>query len=153
MAYPAWRDAIVVHAKAAALAVDPKWSDVAVGLRSPDRRCVRIYYGGEVAPPGFSIDGDSRVLNGQMVGERVYITAFWPLASIGTSEYAVVDDEMHAWKDELRTRLQGDSTLGAACAGLDVEYAQPDVDIFGNARYALLVSEVLVSYTEYALAQ
>lgn len=152
MAYVAWRDAIVAHGKAAALAVDTKWTDVGVGVRNPDGRCARVYYGGEVVPPMMSLEGSPKVLNGEMVGERILVVAFWPLAGLGTSEYAVVDTEIYAWKDELRTRLQGDNDLGGTCSGLDLQYAEPDIAMFNNARFALLLSEVHVAYTEYAIA-
>lgn len=147
--YLDWRPEILTHARAAAAAVDAKWTNVAVGVRNPDGKCVRIYYGGEVAPP--NMGDDPRVLNGLMVGERVYIVAFWPLTSIGTSEYAKVDDEMYAWKHQLRTRLQADSQLNGKSADLDLEYAQPDIDTFSNQRFALLASELTVSYTEYPI--
>lgn len=153
MAYPQWRPAVLAHAKAAALAVDPKWTDVAVGLRNPDARSVRMYYGGECLPPTMAPEGNADTFSGRMVGERLWIAALWRLASIGTSEYEAVDDEMYAWKHELRTRLQGDTTLGGACAGLDLQYGSADIVVSGNTRYALVEHELLIAYTEYPIAQ
>lgn len=147
--YVASRDAILVHAKAAAAAVDSKWTDVAIGVGIPAGRCGRVYYGGETSPHQMA---ERRVLNGELVAERVHLAWFWPLASVGTSEYKVIDDEMYAIKHEVRTRLQGDSQLGGACTDLDLEYAEPDVVVIGGNRWLTLDAQIVVDFTEYSRA-
>lgn len=151
MSYTTWRDAVLVHAKAAALAADSKWTDVAIGLKTPTARCVRLYYGGEGEPPHMGEAEKGRVLNGQMIGERLMVVAFWPLTSTSVSAYKAIDNEMYDWKHELRTRLQGDSQLGGTATDLDLEYAEPDIYVFGGARFVVLMSELRISYTEYQI--
>lgn len=146
------RAVLLTHATAAAAAVDAKWTDVAVGFANPTGRCIRLYYGGETVPVKVSPDAPN-VLNGAMVGDRVLIVAWWPLSNLTTSSAAQTDAEMWALKHELRTRIQGDSTLGGTCTDLDMEYAEPDVVVSATGvRWAVLTAEVLLAMTEYPIS-
>lgn len=149
MSYTAARDAILVHAAAAAAATDATWLDVAIGLPRPQNRCVRVWYGGEAAPVRM---GANRVLNGELVAERVVLAAFWPLSTGGVTSDKAVDSEMYTFKHELRTRVLGDSQLGGAQTDLEMEYAEPDVAVIANVRYAVLEVHFLTDFTEYAIA-
>ena len=148
MTYPTARDAILVHAKASALAANAKWTDVAIGI-NPVGKCVRVFYGGERAPVHM---GGSRVLNGELVSEMVTVAAFWPLSDLSLAGYKAVDDEMYLFKHELRTRVLGDSQLGGAQTDLAMDYAQPDIVVIGNVRNVVLEIDFITDYTEYALA-
>ena len=149
MGYTAQRDAILVHAKAAALAANSAWTDVVIGFPLPAGKCVRVYYGGEAAPVRM---GGDRVLNGELVSERIIVAAFWPLSNLSTDGVKLMDDEMYTFKHELRTRLLGDSQLGGAGTDLLMGYATPDIVVIGNARYAVLETQIVSDYTEYSLA-
>lgn len=146
------RAVIVTHATAAAAAVDPTWSDVAPGFANLNGKCVRVYWGGETVPVKMGAE-DGNVLNGRMVGDRVVIVAAWPLSNLSTEQAAAIDAEMWAWKHELRTRLQGDATLGGTCTDSDLEYVEPDVVVNASGtRFATVEAEFLLSYTEYPIS-
>jgi hypothetical protein len=150
MSYTSQRDAILVHAAAAAAAVDAQWKDVAIGAPIPrGNRCVRIFYGGEAAPQRM---GGNRVLNGELVAETVALVAFWSMSTLDESAVKAIDTEMYSFKHELRTRILGDSQLGGASTDLEMSYAEPDFQIIGGGRWAILAAEFLCDYTEYPLA-
>lgn len=150
MSYTAQRDAILVHAKAAALATNAAWTDVVIGYPLPAGKCVRIWYGGETEPVRL---GGRHVLQAEEVSETILLAAFWPLSSMSTDGAKLLDDEMYKFKHELRTRVLGDSQLGGAATDLVMEYATPDLAVVGNARYAVLEVHFITDYTEYAIAQ
>lgn len=147
--YIAQRDAILVHAKAAALATNAAWTDVAIAFPLPAGKCVRIFYGGERAPARM---GGSRDLKGEMVSEAIVLTAFWPLSSMSSNAAKLMDDEMVTFKHELRTRVLGDSQLGGAGTDLEMGYVSPDIVVIGNTRYAVLECQFVSDYTEYPLS-
>lgn len=151
MTYIDQRDAILVHAKAAALATDSKWTNVAIGapVMGNSKGC-RVYYGGESAPARM---GESpRVLNGEMVSSHVALVAWWPLAGLADNAVAAVDTQMFTFVHELRTRILGDSQLGGKSTDLLMAYAEPDWLIVGGTRYALVGADFTCDYTEYTLA-
>jgi hypothetical protein len=148
--YIAQRDAILAHAAAAAAAVNAQWRDVAIGAPIPrGNRCVRVFYGGEAQPRRM---GGPRVLNAELVAETVQLVAFWTMPTLDESIAKSIDDEMVAFKHELRTRILGDSQLGGASTDLEMSYAEPDYQVIGGARWAILGVEFVTDYTEYALA-
>lgn len=148
--YIAQRDAIVVHAAAAAAAISAEWKDVQVGAPLPrGNRCVRVFYGGEAAPEHM---GGNRVLTGELVAETVSLIAFWAMPDMDESAAKAIDDEMVAFKHELRTRVLGDSTLGGGSTDLLMHYAQPDYLLLGGARWAVLEVDFTLDFTEYTLA-
>jgi hypothetical protein len=149
MTYIAQRDAILVHAAAAAAAADATWTDVAIGLARATGRCVRVFYGGEAAPARM---GGARVLNGELVSETVIVAAFLPLADSSIGAYKAAEDQAFAFKHELRTRVLGDSQLGGASTDLLMSYAVPDVVVSNNARWLVLEAEFTTDFTEYTLA-
>jgi hypothetical protein len=148
MTYTAQRDALLVHAKAAALATSPTWTNVAVGMPAlKDSRGCRLFYGGEGEAPQMPFQGaiDGSVL----IGERVALIAWWALSNLSSGALAAVDDEMFKFKHELRTRVIDDQTLGGKAIGIVMDYAEPDVVTVGGTRFALMGAEFVVSYTEY----
>ena len=149
-AYTDQRAAILSHAAAAAAAVNAEWKDVAVGAPIPrGNRCVRIFYGGEAAPQHM---GARRDLSGELIAETVDLVAFWTMGTLDEAAAAAIDTEMVAFKHELRTRVLGDSQLGGKSTDLEMSYAEPDYQIIGGARWAILAVEFICDYIEYPLA-
>jgi hypothetical protein len=148
--YIAQRDQILVHALAAAAAVNAQWLDVAIGAPIPrGNRCVRIGYAGETAPERM---GSNRVLNGELVAETCWLIAFWSMSAMDETGVKAIDSEMVGFKHELRTRILGDSQLGGASTDLVMGYAEPDYLVIGGARWAVLEVTFTLDYTEYPLA-
>jgi hypothetical protein len=148
--YIAQRDQILVHALAAAAAVNAQWLDVAIGAPIPrGNRCVRIFYGGEAEPQRM---GASRVLNGELVAETCALIAFWSMSTMDETAVKAIDTEMVGFKHELRTRILGDSQLGGASTDLEMGYAEPDFLVIGGGRWAVLEVTFTLDYTEYPLA-
>lgn len=147
MGYTAQRDRILVHAKAAALAANSKWTDVAIAMPNlSGSKGVRVFYGGEGDAPRMPGKGS---LRGEFIGEHVSLVAWWSVSGLTEDGLKLVDDEMYAFKHQLRTRVQADQTLSAASVGVDMSYAEPDVVVVGGTRYALLGVDFTVAYTEY----
>jgi len=150
MSYTAQRDAILAHAKTAAAAVNAQWKDVAIGAPVPSgNRCVRLFYGGESEPQRM---GANRVLNGELVAETVSLIAFWTMSTMDLPAMKAIDDEMYNFKHQLRTAVLGDSQLGGQGSDLEMGYAEPNYQVIGGSRWAVLVVEFVVDYTEYSVA-
>jgi hypothetical protein len=148
--YTDQRDAILIHAVGAATAVASDWTDVQIGAPIPrGNRCVRVFYMGESTPPHF---GEGRVLNGSMIAEQVGLVAFWAMSTLDEDAVRALDDEMVAFKHQLRTRVLGDSQLGGKATDLYMGYAEPDWVQIGGARYAVIEITFTLEYTEYPLA-
>jgi hypothetical protein len=144
------RDAILVHAKAAALAANPTWTNVEIGFPSTlNDKGARVFYGGEIEPVRM---GGARVLNGELVSEHVALVAWWAVSNLGIGQAKAIEDEMFTFKHEIRTRVLGDSQLGGKSTDLAMSYAEPDTITVGTARYVLLGFEFTTDYTEYAIA-
>jgi hypothetical protein len=148
--YIAQRDAILVHAAAAAAAVNAQWKDVAIGAPIPrGNRCVRLFYTGEAEPQRM---GASRVLNGELVAETCALVAFWAMSTLDETSVKSIDDEMVGFKHELRARILADSQLGGQSTDLEMGYAEPDFLVIGGGRWAVLEVAFTLDYTEYPLA-
>ena len=146
--YIAQRDAILVHAAAAAAAIDAQWKDVAIGAPYPrGNRCVRVFYAGESAAEHI----ERRVLNAVLIAEQVALVAFWSIASLDEPAIKAVDDEIVGFKHELRTRVLADSQLGGASTDLEMGFAEPDYITIGGARWAVLECVFTLDFTEYPL--
>lgn len=148
--YTDQRDAILTHAVAAAAAVSTDFTDVQIGAPIPKgNRCVRLFYAGEASPEHF--DGNRRVLNGELVAETIGLVAFWAMTTMDEGATKALDDEMVAFKHQLRTRVQGDSQLGGKSTDLAMHYATPDYLVIGGGRWAVLEVEFTTDFTEYPL--
>lgn len=151
MANPDIPAALVVlqaHLVAAGAALTNDLLDVKRGLLTGGRQ-IRYYWAGEVEPPAM---GGPRVLNGEMVGQRFIIAASWPLGDLSPETVTAIDTEMQTLAGEIRTRIQGDSTLGGNVTDLDLQYAEPDVQTISNARHVILHWDLDLSYVEYVVA-
>jgi hypothetical protein len=149
MAYADTKAAIIVHALAAGAALSDPILDVAAGFPVPRGRCVRVYWAGETEPVRM---GGQRVLNAELIAERTRIVLFLPITLNDETLAAVIDAQLHAFKHDLRTRVLGDSQLGGQSTDLEFEYAEPDLVVFNNARFAVLVMDIVSDFTEYAIA-
>lgn len=115
-------------------------------------RMLRYYWAGECPPPHMGAE-NGRVINGQMVGQRFYIDAAWPLSNLNVAQITAIDIEMQALAGQIRTRLQGDSTLGGNVTDLDLEYGEPDVVTLTGGRHVILHWQLDLAYVEYAISQ
>jgi hypothetical protein len=144
-------DAIQVHAAAAALAAGGSgFKDVAVGFPAARGRCVRIFYGGERQPEHF-LDGVT--LNSRLIAQAIVIRGYWPLPEADHKRARVLEGEMAVFCKELRTRILGDSQLGGASSDLNMTPAVADQVLLSGTKYAIVDSEIVVDYDEYAIGQ
>ena len=146
---PAALVVLQAHLVAAGAALTDPLLDVDRGLPATRGRQLRYYWGGEVEPPRM---GGPRVLNGEMVGERFLIAALWPLTDLSEELASATDIEMQLLAGEIRTRINGDSTLGGNVTDLDLAYGEPDLVIIANARHVALRWDLDLAYVEYTIA-
>ena len=141
--------AIGVHLDAAGTAVSPQILDVdrgaPVGVNAP---MIRYWYAGNAAPAHF---GGSTTLTTRMVGQRLTIGVYWPIAD--RAVLADLDARIHAIGDEVYRRLLGDCQLGGACDDLDLGDADVDYPIVNGAQVAELTIPVTLDFGEaYTIA-
>jgi hypothetical protein len=148
--YLAQRDAILVHAKAAALATDPKFTNVAVGwpVLNGSKGC-RVYYGGEGEAPQMR---GQKSLEADLIGEHVALVAWWAVSNLNDGLAEAIDVQMFTFKHELRTRLTADHTLSGQSTAIEMDYVEPDTVVVGGTRYALIGADIAVGLTEYPYA-
>lgn len=147
MGYTAQRDRLLTHAQASAIAVDPKWTDVAIGMPAlSGSKGVRLFYGGEGEAPKMP---NQSTLVADLIGEHVSLVAWWSLAGLNTSALKAIDDEVYAFKHDFRTRVTADQTLSGDAVAVSMDYAEPDVVVVAGVRFALLGADILVGLTEY----
>jgi hypothetical protein len=152
MANPDIPAALVVlqaHLVAADAALVAPSLNVARGIPAAQGQSIRYYWAGEIEPPRM---GGNRVLNGELVGERFIIAALWPLTTLEDNNVTAIDIDMQTLAHQIRTRIQGDSTLGGNVTDLDLEYADPDTVYIGGARHVALRWDLDLSFIEYTLA-
>jgi hypothetical protein len=151
MANPDIAAALVVldaHLVAAGAALTEDMNDVGLGLPTGGRQ-LRYYYAGECEPPRMA---GPRVLNGEMVGQRFIIAALWPIPDLSPATVASIDAEERQLAGEIRTRIQGDSTLGGNVTDLDLGYMEPDLVIITGTRYVACKWQLDLAYVEYTVA-
>lgn len=149
MDFAATVDAVLRHLQDAGKAIDPPIEDVAFAHPVPtSQRCIRLYYTGEAEPPHFP---DGRVLNGEMIAERLVIVAFWALSNARETYAATVEAEVRALKHEIKTRIFADSQLGGQATDLRLGLAEVDWGINAGTLYRTLEIEVLTELEEYPL--
>lgn len=150
MAYADQIAAIKTHAAAAGAALTNKILDVEIGPPYPATgRCVRISYGGEAEPVRM---GTQRVLNAELIAERIVLTVWIAVSNLSLQEIAAVETELYDFKHQLRTRVLADSQLGGQGTDLEMTYAEVDYGVIGNVRYRVLETEFLTDYQEYPIA-
>ncbi len=150
MANPDIPAALVVlqtHLAAAAATLTDAPFDVDRGLPTGDRQ-LRYYWGGEVEPTHM---GGNHVLNAELVGQRFIVAALWALENLSVDLVSVIDVEMQLLAGQIRTRIDGDSTLGGNVTDLELTFAEPDIVLISNARYVALRWNLDLSYVEYPI--
>jgi len=148
MAYADTKAAILTHATAAGAALTNPITNVAIGFATPTGRCIRVYWGGEIEPRHIA----NRTLTSELIGQRTIIGAFWPVTTLSTDQAAVIDAEMAALANELRTRLDGDAQLGGTQTDISLELGTPDFVTIGGTRFLAVFWDVIGDYFEYTLA-
>ena len=147
MGYAEQRDALLVHAKAAALAANAKFTNVQIGAPIPDGSpCARLFWTGEAEPEHM---GGNRVLNARLIAPTCALVAFWALRSTTPAAVKAIDDEMADFVHELRTRVLADSQLGGASTDLEMGMAEPDFVVIEGTRYAVVEVGFTFDYLEY----
>lgn len=131
---------IVAHAVTVGAAQTPPITDVARADPVPRGRSCRVWWAGEVPPPGFG--QAPSVLNGQLVGERVLVGWFWPVGDSSEVLASNRDKEVWAVNDAFRAAIQADSTLSGTCTDLDVQYAANDYVASNGALWRQLIHEI-----------
>jgi hypothetical protein len=145
---PAALVVLEAHLVAAGAALTDDILDVDRGLLTGGRQ-IRYYWSGECEPPNM---GGTRVLNGELVGQRFTIAACWPLSDLSVELVEAIDVEMQLIAGEVRTRIQGDSTLGGNLTDLDLGYGEPDALLISGSRHVVLQWQLDFAYVEYAIA-
>lgn len=146
-------DAIQVHAAAAAVtAGGATFTDVQVGFAPTAKgRCVRVFYGGEREPERFTSD---ETLTSKLVAQAINVRGYWPTASTAAKEQRAVEGQMAVFTSSLRTRLLGDSDLGAhAQDGLKMHLAVPDQVVVAGNSYSAIDTEIVVDYDEFTVTR
>lgn len=138
---------LATHLTAAGAALTDPILDVDRGLPTGGR-AIRYYWGGEVDPPHIA----NRTLTGDLTGERIIIVATWPLSDLSPEQVTVIDGEMQTLAADLRSRIDGDSTLGANITDLELGYGEPDLVTIANARHVALRWDLDLAYVESTLA-
>lgn len=136
--------AIEGHAVTAGAAVTPPMGDVCAGVPLPRGRCARVYWDGEadaVRMPG------RFTLASELVGDRLAVRAFWPIASADEAAHAGRVAEMADFAHAFRAAVDGDSGIEA-----DVAHAEADFAQIGGALYAVVDILVTVTTREVAMA-
>jgi hypothetical protein len=141
--------ALEVHLIAAGAVITEDISDVARGLPTGGRM-IRYYWAGEVEPPHMT---GRRVMNGELVGQRIAIVALWPLATLDAATVASIDAEMQTLAGEIRTRIQGDNDLGDHVESLDLSYGEPDLAVISGIRHVAVRWDLDLGYVEYPVAK
>lgn len=144
-------DAVATHATAAGAALSVPITNVAVGWPVPSGSCVRIYWTGEAEPVRM---GGARVLNGEMVSDRIVVVAFFRVPDFSETAARNLILDMRLFKHELRTRILGDSQLGGNQTDLEMDYFDGDFISIGRegAIYGTVTTEIVTDMTEYPIA-
>ena len=149
MAYADQIAAVKTHAVAAGAALTRAITDVAIAAPVPRGRCVRIFYGGEAEPVRM---GTARVLTGELIAERIVVVIFLPIGEYAETLTSAIEDDLYAFKHELRTRIQADSQLGGQSTDLEIGYAATEFLQIGQVVYRTLEMEITTDYIEYPIA-
>lgn len=153
-------DALQVHAKAAAVAIDTKFYDVAVGFVPVSKgRCVRIFYLGERETEHMPFD---RTLTSRVYAQGIGVRGYWPISDTGVNRQRAIEGEMAVFTKDFRSRVLGDSQLGGASVDLEMHPAVADqitldagggVAVSLGTKYAVVDIEIVVDFDEATIAK
>lgn len=145
---PSGLSVLASHLVAAGAALTDPLLDVDRGLPTGGKK-IRYFWAGEFEPPRMPY---AESLDSELVGQRFNIAALWPLSDLDPALYAALDIEMQLLAGQVRTRIDGDSTLGGNVTGLKLRYGEIDVLTIGNARHLTIQWELDIAFLEYTLA-
>ena len=146
MSYATTIAAIRDHAAASAAALANPITDVKVAYPAPPGRCVRIFYGGEVAP---EVIGAESTLNSQLVGSLTVVMLFEPLSSLSENQAAVIEAECQSFVHAMRTAIDGDFTIGGGETVATVGYAEPGFASLEGVPFRTVEIQIVSEFTEY----
>lgn len=146
MDFPAAMVVLETHARNAGGALDTPILDVDRASPTPKGRCIRLFWSGDGDPARM---GGNSTLNSTLIGERVSIVAFFPVTTLGEEETGYNDAEARELRHELRTRIDGDATLGGNVTDLLIEGVETGWEVIGNTRYRTVDMTVVLDYEEY----
>lgn len=139
-------DTITTHALSAGTALAAPVYDVIRGDPIPGPgRSVRVWYGGETEPERY----ESGTLAAELVGERVLITAYWPIPGSDAAQARARDVELRTYTANLRTNIVGDSSLGGTVTDLVLGHARPDFAVYNGTWYRVFEWEAVLDFSEY----
>jgi hypothetical protein len=143
-------EAIETHAQTVGAAMTPAMTDVCIGLPFPRGRCVRVYWDGEADPPRMPMRNS---LNSELVGDRVTVRGFWPVASADEAAHKARVLEMHALAHGIRDAIDGDTTLNGEIDTVVVGDSVPDAIQFGGTWYAVLDIPLTLGHREVEMTR
>lgn len=153
-------DALQVHAKAAAVAIDTKFYDVAVGFVPVSKgRCVRIFYAGERETEHMPFESS---LTSDLLAQAIGVRGYWIVSDTGVNRQRAIEGEMAVFARDFRVRVSGDKQLGGASVDLKMYPAVADQITLGagggvafgmGTQYAVLDIEIVVDFDEFTVAK
>jgi len=148
MDFAAAMTVLETHALAAGAALDTPILDVDRASPTPKGRCIRLWWSGNSEPVKM---GGRYTLSSEMLAERVSIVAFFPVSTLAEEATGFNDAEARDLRQELYTRLLGDSQLGGNVEDLSIEGVETGWETQGNIRYRTLDMTVLLEYVEITI--
>jgi hypothetical protein len=144
---PAALVVLQAHLVAAGGALTDPLLDVDRGVLATRGKQIRYYWSGEVEAPRM----DRWTLSSELVGERFIVAAAWPLQDLSEELVTALDVEMQALAGQIRTRLDGDASLGGNIDNLVLGFGTPDITPIAGARHVVMEWELDLSYVEYSI--
>ena len=148
MDFAAAMTVLETHALAAGAALDTPILDVDRASPTPKGRCIRLWWSGNSEPVKM---GGRYTLSSEMLAERVSIVAFFPVSTLAEEATGFNDAEARDLRQELYTRLLGDSQLGGNVEDLSIEGVETGWEKQGDTRYRTLDMTVLLEYVEITI--
>lgn len=146
MAFSDCLDAIKVHAEGAAAAANSKFIDVAVRFPAARGKSVSVFYAGERN----SVYFDLRSLADEHIAQAVVVRAMWPLPDPAATTGRDIEIEISTYTRELRTRIDGDYTLGGSCTALKMLPGSVETEVVNaKTKYAVIDHEIGIDLDEY----
>lgn len=142
-----WMDEVTSRATTAGQAVDPKYTDVAIGAPVPRGRCVRIWWAGEVIPAPQM--GSRYSLSTEIVGHQIVATVFEPMSDSSEQATENLMGTMADFVSALRDAIDADRTLGGKSVSIEPEPTPCEFVQIGGTLYAFASMVMPVGNIEY----
>lgn len=146
MTFSAAMSTLNTHLVTVGATLSPKITDIGQGEPGvPPGRCARYWYEGDGPPARM---GATRTLRDQMVGEKVTIRCYWPVAGRDKAVASALEVDVQAAARAIKNALIGDSTLGAACVDLEVGDADTGWLLLDGASYRTLTIPLVLDFVD-----